>query len=493
MSAVQRNLPSPPAREGPGGGVQSPERPPPVPSLRRGRGFVAALLLFLVVLPAQAVEIKRVVSPGGIEAWLVQDATVPVVSIEVAFRGGAATDPDGKSGLANLAASTMDEGAGDLDSQAFQRRVESIASSIRFSASTDNFTATVRTLSKHVGEAFGLLRLCLTQPRFDAQPFERVRSSIVVSLARKGESPNAIASRLWWKNAFEGHPYASHPEGTPETVKALGIEDTRRFVKERIARDVMTVGVVGDISAEALGKLLDEALLPLPEKATPVAIPETNVKNNGAMLLVKKAIPQSVVTFGHAGFKREDPDWYTALVVNYILGGGGFTSRLTEQVREKRGLAYGVYSYLWPLDRAGLAMGGVATENSRVAESIELIREEWRRMAEEGPTAEELANAKTYLTGSFPLQFDSTGRIASTLVDVQQKKLGIEYLDKRNSYIEAVTLDDAKRVARRLLDPAALSFVVVGSPPALPGAREVDESAAKRDDKAAPPPRGRSG
>lgn len=437
--------------------------------------LLAVVLLALFSVPAQAVEIKRVVSPGGIEAWLVVDHSVPVVALEAAFAGGAATDPEEKPGLANLTASLLDEGAGPYDSQAYQTRVEDIASSIRFSASQDNLTATVKTLSENVEAAFELLRLGLTEPRFDPDPVERVRSSILVSLARKAESPNSIASRLWWKHAFGNHPYARPPDGTPEGVAAVTVDDMRRFVKDRIARDVLTIAVVGDITPERLAPLLDATFGTLPAKAAPANIPEATAGDGGATLLVEKPIPQSVVVFGHAGIKRDDPDWYAALITNYILGGGGFTSRLTTEVREKRGLAYGVYSYLAPLEHTGVLLGGVATENSRVAESIDIIRQEWRRMRDEGPTEAELESAKTYLTGSFPLQFDSTDRIAAILVDMQQKNLGIDHLDRRNALIDAVTLEDAKRVARRLFQPDALAFVVVGAPEQLPGARRVND------------------
>jgi zinc protease len=416
-----------------------------------------------------------VVSPGGIEAWLVEDKSVPVVSLEAAFTGGAATDPAAKPGLANLTASLLDEGAGPYDSQAYQTRIEDIASSIRFTASHDDLTASVKTLSEHAEAAFELLRLALAEPRFDPDPVARVRSSIVVSLARKGENPNAIASRLWWKNAFAPHPYAQPSDGTPEGVEAVTVDDMRRFMKERIARNVLTIGVVGDITAARLAPLLDATFGALPEKAAPAALAEASADRGGVTLLVKKPIPQSVVAFGQPGLKRDDPDWYAALVMNYILGGGGFTSRLTTEVREKRGLAYGVYSYLAPLDHAGVLLGGVATQNSRVAESIDIIRQEWWRMHDSGPTEAELDGAKTYLTGSFPLQLDSTDRIAAVLVDVQQNKLGIDYLDRRNALIDGVTLADVKRVANRLLQPAALTFVVVGAPDDLPGARLVDD------------------
>jgi zinc protease len=433
------------------------------------------LTFILLASPAFAMTIERVVSPGGIEAWLVEDHTMPVISVEVAFAGGAATDPHGKPGLANMASDLLDEGAGDLDSQAYQRRVEDLASTVRFNVTQDNWTASLRSLTKNFAPTMCLLRLSLAEPRFDAPAVDRVRSQLLVSLSRKSETPQSVASRVWWRNAFGEHPYGRPSEGTPEVVQAITAGELRQVVKERLARNVMTVGVVGDITAADLAPLLDQTFGTLPAEAAPATIPEASAGNPGSLLLVKKAIPQSVVTFGEPGIKRDDPDWYIAYVMNYILGGGGFTSRLTEEVREKRGLAYGVYSYLYPLKHAGVILGGVATQNARVGESIGIIREEWRRLANEGPSEDELTNAKTYLTGSFPLQFDSTSRIAALIVDIQQQQLGIDYLEKRNALIEAVTLADVKRVAKRLLDANALSFVVVGTPGDLPGAREVPD------------------
>jgi zinc protease len=249
-----------------------------------------------------------------------------------------------------------------------------------------------------------------------------------------------------------------------------------RLVQERFARDVLLIGVVGDITPDRLKSLLDRTFGSLPAEAANGAVPDTTVQSKAGILLARMPIPQSVVAFGQPGIKRDDPDWYAALVVNYVLGGGGLTSRLALEVREKRGLAYSVYSGLDPLKHAGVMVGGVATENARVAQSIDVIRAEWRRMRDEGPSAQELADAKTYLTGSFPLSLDSTGRIAATLVAVQRDGLGIDYLNHRDALIDAVTLDDAKRVAKRLLDPDKLSFVVVGSPDKLPGAQEVQPS-----------------
>ena len=271
---------------------------------------------------------------------------------------------------------------------------------------------------------------------------------------------------------FQDHPYARPTRGTEASIAAITADDLRGFVQARFARDQLYIGVVGDITPEELAGLLDQTFLSLPEKAESFAVDEAAVKNAGDVVVIEKNIPQSVVALGQDGFKRDDPDYYAAYVVNYVLGGGGFASRLVEEVREKRGLAYSVYSYLGPLDHGALIAGGVATQNERVGESIDLIRQEWQRMAEEGPSAEELAAAKKFLTGSFPLRFSSSGRIAGMLVGMQMEALGIDYLDTRNSFIEAVDLETAKRVAKRLYQPESLTVVVVGAPAGVEPTRE---------------------
>jgi len=446
------------------------------PNRRPFLSFLAAWTLAVVIaltaLQARAVEVQRVVSPGGIEAWLVEDHTNPIIALELAFRGGAALDPEGKSGLANMVASTIDEGAGPLDSQAFQGQLDNLSISLRFEAGLDSFNGTLATLTENRDRAFELLRLALTEPRFDDEPVERIRSQITAGLSRESEDPEYIASRALRLMMFGDHPYARSTRGTEASVARVTVDDLRGFVGERFGRDRLYLGVVGDITAEELAKALDETFLALPEQAAPFTLAEAKVANSGETVVIAKPIPQSVVVLGQDGIRRDDPDYYAAYVVNYVLGGGGFSSRLVEEVREKRGLAYSVYSYLAAYDHGDMIAGGTATQNARVGESLDLIRQEWRRMAETGPSAEELEAAKRYLTGSFPLRFNSSDNIAGMLVGMQMEDLGIDYLERRNDYIEAVTLEQARRVAGRLYKPDALTVVVVGTPEGVTATRE---------------------
>jgi len=273
-----------------------------------------------------------------------------------------------------------------------------------------------------------------------------------------------VAARAWYKLAFAGHPYAIPVRGEPNTVKSITVADLRNYTKTWLSREGMVISVVGDVTPDQLGVLLDKTFGALPARHPAIAVPEVKPQATGKVEVIDRNNPQSVAMFGQTGLKRADPDWYAAYVMNYILGGGGFSSWLTEEVREKRGLAYSVYSYLTPLDHAGIISGGVATQNARTGESLKLIREQFGRMATQGPSEKELADAKTYLTGSFALQLDSTSSIAGLLTAVQLDNLGIDYLDKRNSYIEAVTMDQVRTIAAKLLDPATLTFVVVGKP-----------------------------
>jgi len=436
------------------------------------RSFAIALFLVLTAaLPARAIEVQRVISPGGIEAWLVEDHTNPIISLDMTFRGGAALDPAGKEGLANLASSLIDEGAGELDSQAFQGRMAELSISLSFSAGRDTFGGEMMTLTENRDAAFELLRLALTEARFDEEPVGRIRSQILAGLARDSQSPRSIVGRTMNKVMFPEHPYGRPVKGTPATLPGITVADLRRFVTERFARDTLFVGVVGDIGAEELARRLDQVFLGLPAMAAPADIADTMPDAQGGVVVVDRDMPQSIVAFGHAGIARDDPDFYIAYVVNYILGGGSFSSRLYDEVREKRGLAYSIYAYLNPLQHAALVMGGVATQNARVAESLDLIRAEWRRMAESGPSETELHNAKTYLTGSYPLRFSSSRRISGMLTGMQFQGLGIDYMERRNGFIEAVTLEDARRVAAYLYDADKLTVVVIGRPEGIAATR----------------------
>ena len=440
------------------------------------RSTLFALLLMLWAPSAGAITIQRVTSPAGIEAWFVEDHTLPVVTIRFAFSGGAALDPAGKSGLTAMAASLLDEGAGPYDTAAFKTRIEDLVIDLRLEAGRDEVGGSLRTLKRNLGEAADLLRFAIAAPRFEPSAIERVRGEIVASLSQQAQSPRALSSRLWMRDAFDDHPYGGNVYGTLQSLGTISRDDLSGFVARHLSRAGLVIGAVGDVTRDELAALVDRVFGGLPAGDGQAQVAETKPAENGGLLFTRRAVPQSAVTFGQMGPKRDDPDWYAARVVNDILGGGGFRGRLMKEIREKRGLAYGVSTELVSFRHAGLILGSVATENARVAQSIALIRAEWRQMRDEGPTEPELDDAKTYLIGSFPLTLDTSDRVASLLVEMQIEKLGIDYLDRRAALFDAVTLDQARRVAHRLLDPEGLSFAVVGDPADLTPTRTVPDA-----------------
>lgn len=412
---------------------------------------------------ARATTIERVVSPGGIEAWLVHERAVPLIAVEFAFAGGAVQDPPGKGGTAALTASLLDAGAGDLDSTAFTDRLERKAIQMNFSAQRDTIHGTLRTLTENRDDAFELLRLAVTVPRFDAKDVEISRAQILSLLRRETTSPTDIASQRWWETAFEGHPYGRPVNGTSETVSSISIADLKSYAHRVLARQNLKIAVVGDIDAETLKVLLDRTFGALPEKPELYSIANVAPRGLGRRIEVSLDVPQTVVDFGGPGIARQDPDFMAAYLINHILGGGSTDSRLYQEVREKRGLAYSVSDSLVWLDHAAVMLGGTATRADRAGETVDLIEKEIRHFAEDGPTAGELVEAKRYLNSAFVLNLDSSTKIAALLVQLELDGFDTDYFSRRTAMIEAVTLDDARRVAKRLLDKGLL-VTVVGKP-----------------------------
>ena len=392
-----------------------------------------------------------------------RDPTVPLIAMDFAFTGGANQDPEVKPGVSYLTSALLDDGAGELDAKVFQQRIEENAVQLRFSSGRDHFQGSIRLLRDRMDQGFDLLRLALTQPRFDADALERARAQVVSSLRRDTTNPNSISNRVWWKTAFPHHPYGRPTNGTLESVPTITREDLRDYHARVLNRATLKVAVVGDIDAATLGPALDRVFGALPAQGKLDPLPPARIQDVGRRIVIDLDVPQAVLSFGREGLARKDPDFIPAFVVNHILGGGSFSSRLYSEVREKRGLAYGVSSYLLPLERAALFTGGTQTSNDSAGEALKIIEAEIRRMASEGPTEAELAEAKAYLKGSYPLRFDTSSKIASQLLQIQIEELGVDYINKRNSLIDAVTIEDARRVAKRLADGGML-VTVVGRP-----------------------------
>jgi len=420
-------------------------------------------LLFTFARPAHAMNIQEVTSPGGIKAWLVEAHENPLLALKFSFEGGNSQDPAGKEGVANFLSAMLDEGAGDITSSDFQEQMESLAMRMRYEDSRDGFYGNFQTLTENRDASVKLLKLALTKPRFDPDAVERIRGQLLANLVYADRDPEKVAAKEWFAVAFPGHPYGLPSQGTAETVKGITRDDLEAFRKRNFARSNLKVAAVGDITPDELGKLLDEVFGDLPEKADLAPVPMTTPAK-GTEKWIRMDVPQSVAVFGLPAMPRKDPDFMAAFVLNQLVGGGGFASRLMEEVREKRGLAYSVYSYLQPFKHTSILSGGVATRADAIQQSLDVIRTELKHIAEEGPTPDEWENAKKYLIGSYPLRFDTNSKIASQLLGLMEDDFGPDYIDKRNSLIEALTLDDAKRVAKRLLDSNNLIVTIVGQP-----------------------------
>ena len=425
-------------------------------------GLVCTITL-IALNAAHAVDIKTVTSSKGIKALLVEDYTVPLVALQFSFKGGASQDNEGKEGAANLLTTMLDEGAGDIESKEFQIKLDDVGMTYKFGAGRDYFTGGLKTLKSNASDSFELMRLMLNAPRFDAEPVGRMKAALTNGLQREKTDPRSIAGKALREAVFKTHPYSRPGNGTVESLDTITREDLVDYHKRVFARENLIIGVVGAISAGDLKSVLDKIFGDLPEKAGLNPVPEFKVETGGTVH-VDLPVPQTSITFALPGIKRDDPNFYTAYLVNYVLGGGTFSSRLYEEVREKRGLAYGVYSYLGTYDHAGMIGAGSATGAQNAGKTVEIIKAEMARMAKEGPTAEELEKAKKYITGSYAISnLDTSDKIASVLVAIQQADLGTDYIDKRADYISSVTLEDAKRVAKKLF-AGKPTQITVGKP-----------------------------
>ena len=427
----------------------------------------ALFAVLALSLPAQAeMQIQSVTSPGGITAWLVEDHNIPFTALEIQFKGGTSLDTPDKRGAVNLMTALIEEGAADMDSRAFAEARDSLAANFSFDAGTDSIGVSASFLTENRDSAIALLQQALNAPRFDQDAVDRVREQVLSMLRSDEKDPDTIGSQTFDALAFGDHPYGSSGDGTLATVAALTRDDILAAHKGALTRDRIFVAAAGDITAAELGPLLDQLLGDLPATGAPLP-PRADWRLPPGVTVKDFPTPQSSVLFGHVGIPRDDPDFFAAFILNEALGGGRFTARLMSEVREKRGLTYGIGSYLVNMDQADMYLGQFSASNDKVAEAIQVLRDEWAKIGAEGITEEELATTKTYLTGSYPLRFDGNGPIASILVGMQMQGLPIDYAVTRNDKINAVTMEDVQRVARRLYLPEALHFVVVGQPTGL--------------------------
>lgn len=406
------------------------------------------------------------VTNGPFTAWLAQDRSVPVVSLSWAWEGGTGLDPEGGEGTASLLAGLLSEGAGDLNATAFSDALRDAAIQLSFSADRDGFGGGFRCLTEALPEAVRLAALAMNAPRFDAEAVERVRARAAAAQRRSLDTPRGQAGRAFWQALFPTHPAAREAGGTPESLAAITVEGIRAAKATQLRRGGLTIAAAGDISPDRLAPLLPALFGALPD-GTPPALPPLPAPQRFGVRVIPFAAPQSQMLFGQAGLPVRDPEWEAAQVMLRVLGGGGFSSRLMEEVRVRRGLTYGIGAGLSVIMGEALITGSVATENARAGETLSVLRAEWARMAEGGPTEAEAADALAFLSGSLPLQLSDSRSIAATLLGMQQNGRPMDWLDRREERLRAITREQLAAVARRLLDADALSAVVAGQPVGL--------------------------
>lgn len=410
-------------------------------------------------------DIQTIESASGIKAWLVEDHSVPVISLQFSFKGsGAINDPEGKDGLARLASNTMDEGAGELDSNAFQKKLQDLAITLLFNSDRDNFGGTLKTTTKNKDEAFGLLKMALTQPRFDEEPVERMRKANQSRIRDSLSDPEWLAMRIMNDKAYEGHAYARNSGGTLSTLENITTDDLRNF-HAGLKKDDLSIAVAGDISAKELEAILNEIFAELPSRAESLLQDyEISLKNTGQTFFHDEEIPQTIILMMQKGIDLKSPDYHTGQVMNFILGSSGFGSRLTDEIREKRGLTYGIYSYFTDMAHVDTLSVQTSVKNQSATETLKLIKAEWSKMKNTQVSDKELDDAKAYLIGSLPLSLTSTDKIAGLMLSLQLDGLPADYLDQRKMAIENVTPEHIQDLARNLLNTDNLITVLVGQP-----------------------------
>ncbi|GAB4263153.1 MAG: pitrilysin family protein [Pararhodobacter sp.] len=425
-----------------------------------------ALIASFWTTAAPAIEIQAVTSPAGRSAWLTEEHSIPFVAIDVVFTGGASLDPDQRAGAVSLMTALLTEGAGDYDAQGFAAALEALAGRISFEAGRDSVRMSIRALTENRDAVIDLAILALTDAHFSQQSLDRVRAQHIAGLEREAQDPNSIAQRVYAELGYAGHPYAVPTDGTPDTVAALTVDDILAAHRAALTSDLAYVGAAGDITAAELGAIVDRLLGDLPASNTP--LPEYRRFDAGpGVTVVAHPGTQSVIQFGLPGLHWDDDDFMPAFLMNEIFGGGGFGSRLMKEIRERRGLTYGIYTSLASYRFGDSYVGRFSTANESVGEAIDLVRQQFEWLAEGGITQEDLERAQTYLTGAYPLRFDGNESIARILASMQFQHYDIDYVNVRNDLVRAVTLEDVQRVARRLSHPHQLRFVVVGEPEGL--------------------------
>jgi len=425
------------------------------------------ICLCILSFPAQAsiLQIQEVTSKNGVKAWLVEDKSIPVISVRFLFKGaGSVNDSADKQGLSQILSNTLDEGAGDLDSKAFQEKLNNHSISLSFSSSRDDFSGSLKTLSKYQDIAFDLLNLSLTKPRFEDDALTRMIESNLVRIRSNITDPEWMNARLTNAVLYQNHPYAFNSGGTLSSLPRIKSDDLRAKFKTQLAQDNLIVSVAGDMTKQQVLAMLDKVFGDLPKTADIKKTEDIQISGLSTVTLYKQDIPQTIISMAVEGIKHTDPDYYAAEIMDFIFGSSGFGSRLTEEIREERGLTYGIYSGLSEMEHARVLSIGTSTRNDKVQEVINLTKQTMQDMVKAPVTDKELNDAKSYLIGSVPLQLTSTDRISGMMIGLMRDDLPMDYLETRAQRLKTISIDDVVRASQRLLKSENLKIILVGNP-----------------------------
>lgn len=425
-----------------------------------------AMTILSYSLPAHAAQVKEVVSPKGFKAWLVEDHSLPLLAVKISFTGsGYAYDPEDEQGRANLTAAMLMEGAGDLNQREFNQALDAHAIRLSAGAGEDTIDLAMETTSEHKALAMKYAGMAMAEPRFDDGAFSRARSQALAVLRQQEQTPGYLLAQAFKKAAFGNHPYGRPQVGTQDTLDSISASDLRRVQERFLTRENIVIGAAGDITPDELARLMDEHFDKLPKRYDPdTKLEEATVAAAGDPVVMAFDIPQTMVMFGLQGLKRDDPNYIAAYVMNHILGGGSLTSILGQELRDDRGLTYSVGTYLEPMQRGALWRGAFASRNEDARKAVNVLLATLKVFAQQGPTDKEIADAKRFLVDSFALNLDSNPDLAGFLVTMQINRLGIDYMDRRNSMVSSVQKAQIMDMAKRLIDPDKMLLMMIGKP-----------------------------
>lgn len=429
------------------------------------KAFFLLLLFIFSPLKLWSLEVQDLKSKSGIRVWFVEDNSIPIVSMSFSFRGGSYLDKPKKEGTANLLSSLLDESNELFDSRSFQEEMKSLGMKLRFSVTKNQFSGTFQTISSNLNESFKLLSLALNKNKFPEDEIEKVRNQIIAGIRFKESDISSLSSKLFDQGFYKMHKFSRPIDGTLDSLKSIKEEDLKSFKNDNFSLANLIIGVSGNINSSDLLKGLDLVFGKFREtKLSRQKVSPFHDNGKGEKSL-KKNSPQTSVIFGQRGLARNDKDFFALRLANYILGGGGFQSRLYKKIREQEGLVYSIYSYLASYENDGIIIGGFQTQNENLQKTIDLVKYEWENIKNKGVTLNEFEEAKSYFNGSFSRNFSSTMSIASLLSTVQFFDLGIDYFAKRKEIINQLSIKEINEVAKEMFDSDKLFFAIVGGKP----------------------------